>query len=123
MEALDRERASAKKGTQVNHTTSSAPTPLLRTVTAARLAGSLRDGGSGAPSDDVGRRPRRASHHAGGGGHTSRTGVLGPVNGAAINGPCAGALLGPALAIAAPVPAGSPPTAVTATAKGMGESK
>jgi hypothetical protein len=90
-----------------------------------------------------GRRPHRANHHADGPGHTSRIGVLGrkPVGspplplgrshmtgnlapslprpgtlGAAIHAPCVLAPLGPALAIAAPVPAGSPSTAVTATA-------
>ena len=83
--ALDRERASAKKGTQVNHT-------------------------------GAGRRPHRANHHADGPGHTSRIGVLGHANGAAIHAPCVLAPLGPALAIAAPVSAGSPSTAVTATA-------
>jgi hypothetical protein len=63
-----------------------------------------------------GRRPHRANHHADGPGHTSRIGVLGRANGAAIHAPCVLAPLGPALAIAAPVPAGSPSTAVTATA-------
>lgn len=68
----------------------------------------------------AGRRPRRARHHSDDGGHTSRIGVLGHANGAAIHPPCVLAPLGPASAIAAPVPAESPPTAVTAKAKVKG---
>jgi WD40-like Beta Propeller Repeat len=42
-----------QKGTQVNHTTSNARTPLLRTGFSAALPDSSRGGGSGAPSSGV----------------------------------------------------------------------
>lgn len=113
-----------QKGTQVSHTTRSARTPILWTgLFATRGAPSLRRLALGAPLLalaallGVVRRPHRARHRAGGSGHTSRTGVLSRANGAAIHPPCVLAPLDPALALAAPVPAEPPPTAVTATAK------
>jgi len=48
--APDRKRASATKGTQVNHTAGSARTPFLRTGFFAALPDSFRGGGSGARS-------------------------------------------------------------------------
>jgi hypothetical protein len=127
--ALDRERASAK----VNHTTRSARTPFLRTGFFATLPDSFRGGGGSGASLDDGGRPRHAKHQSNDGGQqlltptrldrTAHRGVLSRPDSSTIGTPCVLALLGPAPAGPALGVAGSPPGAVTATAKGMGESK